>query len=83
MKSFTKALIAAAALVLTLVLALPAHGAVEKTVKWVCIVPGEAEPVTFVAAPGAAFHGITQANAHAGQVFQSQFGELCHVDSPA
>ena len=77
MKRFMKALVPAAVLVLTLLLA-PAHAAVPKTVLWVCDVPGEGL-VTFVSAPGAAAHGIMQANAHAGQVFHDQFGEVCTV----
>ena len=79
MKRFMKALVPATVLVLTLLLA-PAQGAAEKTVTWVCDVPDEGL-VTFVSAPGAALHGITQANAHAGQVFHDQFGEVCTVVS--
>jgi hypothetical protein len=48
-------------------------------VKWVCDVPGEGT-VTFVSAPEAARHGITQANSTAGVVFHDQFGETCHVE---
>jgi hypothetical protein len=59
------------------VLALPA-GAGARTL-WVCDVPGEGT-VTFVSAADAALHGITQANAKAGVVFHSQFGESCHVE---
>jgi hypothetical protein len=70
--------VAAIVIVPTLTLALPAQGA---TVKWICDVPGVPEPVTFVSAPGAALHGITQANATAGQVFLNQFGEVCTVVS--
>jgi hypothetical protein len=76
MKRFTKAI--AAAFVLTLTLALPAQGAVPRTVKWVCDVPGEGL-VTFVSAPEAARDGITQANLTAGQAFLEQFGEVCTV----
>lgn len=82
MKRFISTLIPATALALTLGLALPAQGAVEKTVKWVCDVPGEPEPVTFVSTPGVALHGISRANATAGQVFLNQFGEVCTVVSP-
>jgi hypothetical protein len=82
MKKFSKALAPAAVLVLTFVLVLPAHGATEKTVKWVCDVPSEGL-VTFVSAPGAALHGITRANATAGTVFLDQFGEVCTVVSSA
>jgi hypothetical protein len=49
-------------------------------VKWICVVPGEPEPVTFVSAPEAARHGIDQANSKAGAVFNEQFGEVCHVE---
>ena len=80
MKRLIKALVPATVLVLTLVLALPAQGATEKTVKWVCDVPGQGL-VIFVSAPGAALHGITQANATAGRVFLNQFGEVCTVVS--
>ena len=70
----------AAAIALTLALALPAAaGAKTGVVNWVCDVPGEGE-VTFVSAPGAAFHGISQANKKAGSVFFTQFGEVCRVD---
>ena len=81
MKRFIRTLFPATALALTLGFALPAHGAVEKTVKWVCDVPGEPEPVTFVSAPGAALRGISRANATAGQTFLNQFGEVCIVVS--
>ena len=77
MKRFMKALVPATVLVLTLLVA-PAQGAVPKTVLWVCDVPGEGL-VTFVSAPGAAAYGIMQANAHAGQTFHDQFGEVCTV----
>jgi hypothetical protein len=40
--------------------------------------PGEG-PVTFVSVPDAAQHGIETANAHAGQTFFRQFGEVCTV----
>jgi hypothetical protein len=75
MKRFIKA--AVAAIVLTMMLALPAQGAASRTVKWVCIVDGQ--PVTFVSAPEAARPGIEQANMTAGQVFNTQFGEVCSV----
>ena len=77
MKRYMKALVPATVLVLTLLLA-PAQAAVPKTVLWVCDVPGEGL-VTFVSAPSAAAHGIMQANAHAGQTFHDQFGEVCTV----
>ena len=81
MKRFISTLLPATALALTLGFALPAQGAVEKTVKWVCEVPGEPEPVTFVSAPGAALRGISRANVTAGHVFLNQFGEECTVVS--
>jgi hypothetical protein len=62
------------AMVLTLMLVLPAQASVQ----WVCNVPGEGD-VTFVTAGDAALHGITTANAKAGQVFHDQFGEECRV----
>jgi hypothetical protein len=68
----------AVALVLTLALAAQAIGKTG-SVKWVCDVPGEGT-VTFVSAPEAARHGITQANSRAGVVFHDQFGETCHVE---
>jgi hypothetical protein len=73
MKRFIRAIVGA--MVLTLMLALPAHASVQ----WVCNVPGEGD-VTFVTAGDAALHGINTANAKAGQVFQDQFGEVCRVD---
>jgi hypothetical protein len=42
-------------------------------------VPGEGL-VTFVTAAEAARHGIETANAHAGQTFLNNFGEVCTVD---
>jgi hypothetical protein len=69
-----KAMGAAAAV--TLFLAWPASAGAR--VMWVCDVPGEG-PVTFVSVPDAAQHGIETANAHAGQTFNRQFGELCTV----
>ena len=68
-----------AAVVLALPLALPA-GAGART-NWVCDVPGEPEPVTFVSAGDAALHGITRANSKAGAVFALKFGESCEVKS--
>jgi hypothetical protein len=62
------------AMVLTLMLALPARASVQ----WVCDVPGEGE-VTFVTAADAALHGIKTANSKAGQVFHDKFGEECRV----
>ena len=78
MKRLIKAVVPAS--ILALMLVLPAHAAVEKTVTWVCDVPGEGL-VTFVSAPGAAVHGINMANAHAGQTFHNNFGEECTVVS--
>jgi hypothetical protein len=69
-----KAMEAAAAV--TLFLAWPASAGAR--VMWVCDVPGEG-PVTFVSVPDAAQHGIETANAHAGQTFNRQFGEVCTV----
>jgi hypothetical protein len=48
------------------------------SVNWVCNVPGEGL-VTFVSVSDAARHGIDTANAHAGQTFNRQFGEVCTV----
>jgi hypothetical protein len=70
------ALTAAAAL--TLALALPV-GAGAAT-KWICDVPGVEQPVTFVTAADAARHGIDTANSKAGVVFNTYFGEVCHVE---
>ncbi len=67
-----------AAIVLTLVLTVPAQARQARTVHWVCDVPGEGL-VTFVTAAEAARHGIDTANRHAGQVFHDQFGEECTV----
>ena len=67
-----------AAAVLALALALPA-GAGART-NWVCIVPGEPEPVVFVSAADQALHGITKANSKAGEVFRDKFQEDCHVE---
>jgi hypothetical protein len=72
MKRLVKAILGAIALTLTL--SLPA----QASVKWVCNVPGEGD-VTFVTAADAALHGITTANAKAGQVFHDLFGEVCRV----
>jgi hypothetical protein len=71
-KRFTWAVLGA--VVLTLMLALPAQASVQ----WVCNVPGEGD-VTFVTAADAALHGINTANAKAGQVFKDKFGEECRV----
>jgi hypothetical protein len=68
-----------AAVVLAVPLALPA-GAGART-NWVCQVPGEPEPVTFVSAGDRALDGITQANSKAGAVFALKFGESCDVES--
>jgi hypothetical protein len=46
--------------------------------KWVCVVEGET--VVFVTAADAADFGIRRANERAGSVFNSQFGEVCHVE---
>ena len=68
------------ALALTLALASQAVGTTG-AVKWICVVPGNPpETVTFVSAPEAARHGIEQANSKAGAVFNTQFGEVCHVE---
>jgi hypothetical protein len=75
MKRLVKSAVAAGAL--TLLLAMPA-GAEARTL-WVCQVPGESEPVTFVSAGDAAIGGITRANERAGAVFFTKFGEMCVV----
>ena len=49
-------------------------------VNWVCDVPGEGR-VVFVSASDAARHGIETANAHAGQTFLRNFGEVCTVEN--
>jgi hypothetical protein len=69
-----KAIAAAAAV--TLFLAWPASAGAS--VQWVCDVPGEGL-VTFVSVSDAARHGIDTANAHAGQTFNRNFGEVCTV----
>jgi hypothetical protein len=56
-----------------------ADAAALKSVKWVCDVPGEGT-VTFVAAPEPARSGIVKANSTAGETFNEQFGEVCHVE---
>ena len=66
-----------ASAVLTLTAAFPA-GAGAST-KWVCDVP-DVGTVTFVTAADAARHGIDTANSKAGVVFNTQFGEVCHVE---
>jgi hypothetical protein len=71
------AVIAAIALMFALVLPTSA-GAKIGAVKWVCDVPGEGE-VTFVSAPAAAEHGITQADSRAGDFAFAMFGEECEV----
>lgn len=76
MRRLITAIVAAAALALTL--ALPA-GAGART-NWVCDVPEEGT-VVFVSAADAALHGITRANEKAGAVFNRQFGEVCTVVS--
>jgi hypothetical protein len=77
MSRLIAAIVAVAAI--TLVLALPA-GAGART-NWVCQVPGEENPVTFVSAANTALYGITQANGKAGAVFATHFGESCTVVS--
>ena len=77
MKRLVKLAIAAGAL--TLLIALP--GGAEARTLWVCQVPGEPEPVTFVSAADRALHGITRANEKAGATFARQFGERCHVET--
>jgi hypothetical protein len=67
-----------AAIVLTLILILPAHAGVPRTVHWVCDVP-DVGRVVFVTAAEAARHGIETANAHAGQTFADRFAEECTV----
>jgi hypothetical protein len=69
----------AAAVAAGLALALALPGQAGARTNWVCEVPGEPEPVTFVSAADAALHGITQANEKAGAVFSRQFGENCSV----
>jgi hypothetical protein len=66
------------ALALCLSLVAPAFAGQPRTVLWVCDVPGEGS-VVFVTAAEAARHGISQANARAGEVFASKFGEECTV----
>jgi hypothetical protein len=56
-----------------------AHASQPRTVRWVCEVPGEDEPVTFVTAAEAARHGIDTANRTAGETFANNFGESCTV----
>ncbi len=70
---------AAVAFGLTLTFATSAQAKPPNTVQWVCQVPGVPEPEVFVTAAEAARHGIDIANNHAGQVFLSQFGEVCTV----
>lgn len=67
--------------VLSLMIALPARGAVPRSVRWVCLVPSDDgyTEVTFVSVPEAARDGITQANFTAGETFLGQFGEVCTV----
>ena len=70
---------AVAAGALTLVLALP--GGAQARTLWVCQVPGEPEPVTFVSAADRALDGITRANEKAGATFARQFLESCDVET--
>jgi hypothetical protein len=58
---------------------IPAHAAQPRTVRWICDVPGEGL-VTFVTAAEAARQGIDTANAHAGETFFGNFGEVCSVE---
>jgi ABC-type sugar transport system substrate-binding protein len=78
MKRLTTTLVAAALLALGL-MTTPAQARQQRTVYWVCDVPGEGL-VTFVTAAEAARHGIDTANDKAGQVFYNQFGEVCTVE---
>lgn len=59
-------------------LAMTLPSSAQARVNWVCDVPGEGT-VVFVSAADAARHGINTANAHAGQTFLRQFGEVCTV----
>ena len=77
MKRAGKAMVAAVALTLTL--AFPAGAGAET--RWVCTLEN-GTVVTFVTAPDAALHGITQANDHAGVAFHDRFGENCVVNPP-
>jgi hypothetical protein len=71
-----------AAIAVTLALVLPASaGAKTGDVRWICNVPGEGD-VTFVSAPAAAAHGISQANSTAGAFAFAMFGEICRVEGP-
>jgi hypothetical protein len=82
MKRSLKTMVAAIAATLTF--ALPASaGAKTGDVLWRCDPDGsgtEQEEVTFVSAPAAAEHGITQADRKAGTIaFEGVGGELCRV----
>jgi hypothetical protein len=63
---------------ITLVLAVALPSSADANVNWVCDVPGEGT-VVFVSAADAARHGLDTANAHAGQTFNRNFGEVCTV----
>jgi hypothetical protein len=63
---------------IALVLAVALPSSAGANVNWVCNVPGEGT-VVFVSAAGAARHGLDTANAHAGQTFNRNFGEVCTV----
>ena len=76
MKRRLKALIGGVGLVLAV--ALPSSAGAN--VNWLCDVPGEGT-VVFVSAADAARHGLVTANAHAGQTFNRNFGEVCTVVS--
>jgi len=64
---------------LLLTLALWPAGAGARTL-WVCQVPDNPVPVTFVSASDNAVFGISTANGKAGAVFVSHFGESCSVN---
>ena len=74
MKRRTQALIGASALAVAVALPSSSHARVN----WVCDVPDEGT-VVFVSAADAARHGLETANAHAGQTFNRNFGEVCTV----
>jgi hypothetical protein len=63
---------------IALVLAMAWPSSAGARVNWVCDVPGEGT-VVFVSAADAARHGLDTANAHAGQTFNRNFGEVCTV----
>ena len=65
---------------ITLALAFGLPSSARANVNWVCDVPGKGT-VVFVSTADAARHGLETANAHAGQTFNRQFGEVCTVVS--